>query len=887
MLAREPELVVAPVDPNPGAVPPGQELPPKPGTPPVACPQAQAPTPAAPDDEPGDAGITNEPGPAPEVEAAVRTRFGPLRPAREISGMGAEIRLPLWDLPVATRSCRMHFSLLSQIDGLSFKCLGSGARVGRDVFSPSSALAVCPVFGHEPWMSTGSFCGLYYCDFRFMPSVVAKVASDKGYGIFVVPVVPGARPALALVQKGHVAGQVVRYAWYDYLMSKARLVFDLPAEAFTDASGAPVRHPHGVQAVFAQFGTNGRFKNKPRPERRFRLQIIPAVVGPQLGVTPTLIHMASPLAWDSVPGKRDDVLPACPAFVVHEGVVPPTPLKSRWESVLPEFAALAADYPCPHVAKLAMECLTTGLNTYKGTLDKPILHPESAGRDNVEELAKRATIMKEVVLGRIAGPFPSCPFPNARVCPITTREKDPYDPESTRLRLISDFSRTPRHHPTGSINDLCWSPKLLSYHATAGHIRDTLAWLFQSFGAGVVAWTADIPSCFRLNHLNAALLSLFVYRVQTKEHGDEWFSDLATPFGWGPAEWGWQCDLALVSWAFRKAALEAMISYVDNFFYLTHPSAAGPGVPSTFAAIEAVFVRLNIPLHEQMCGTHFKGLGWMWDTSSPSEPPVMLCAADKQAHLCRKLAQWVTATELPYSEIESIIGFLAWISEGFPIGKPHLAYLRADLAYHASGRGRAADSKGVPQRKQTVALTKRAREALRFWHKFFPSWDGRCTVFLDFGPMAGPDVLWRLDASTDWGMGAFMWILGEPEGFYILHEWTQAERDSAFVVERESTGIFEAMAAVRCAVAFAELSSGKRVLMETDNESLSRGVARGYSKNHAMMKLIRRVCKFAAKAQVHLRAAHIKGSHATTHACRTLVTLLCNHNPYACNPPPA
>ena len=164
-------------------------------------------------------------------------------------------------------------------------------------------------------------------------------------------------------------------------------------------------------------------------------------------------------------------------------------------------------------------------------------------------------------------------------------------------------------------------------------------------------------------------------------------------------------------------------------------------------------------------------------------------------------------------------------------------------------------SKSIPQDKQLVTLSKRAREAIYFWNKFFPSWNGRCLVFL-----AGPEVLWRLDASTDWGMGAFMWVLGESEGLYILHEWTPAERASAFIEVRESTGILEGMAAVRCAKAFATRSRGKRVLMEMDNESLARGVRRCYSKTHSMMDLIRGVCETAAKVEVHLRAAHVKGT---------------------------
>jgi hypothetical protein len=268
---------------------------------------------------------------------------------------------------------------------------------------------------------------------------------------------------------------------------------------------------------------------------------------------------------------------------------------------------------------------------------------------------------------------------------------------------------------------------------------------------------------------------------------------------------------------------------------------------------------LSIPLHEQMHGGSFKGLGWMWDTSPTDGPPVMICAEDKFAHMCRKLPEWAAATELPLEEVESIIGFLEWISAGFPLGHPHLNYLRANLHSHkGSERGRIS----LRRRLQSVRLGKESIMAIAFWAKFFPSWDKRRTVFLGLGPMAEPEVLWRFDASTSWGMGAIMWVVGEPTALYTMHKWTARDRRHAFVTDRESTGVMEGMAAVHCARAFASLSRGKRVLMEGDNESLARGLNRGYSSNPKMMCPIITIGEIMAKADVHLRSAHIKGTDA-------------------------
>jgi hypothetical protein len=297
-----------------------------------------------------------------------------------------------------------------------------------------------------------------------------------------------------------------------------------------------------------------------------------------------------------------------------------------------------------------------------------------------------------------------------------------------------------------------------------------------------------------------------------------------------------------------------MFAYVDNFFYLFHPGA-GVG-KEVYVQIAAVFTRLNIPLHEIMIGSKFKALGWMWDTSPTDGPPCMVCADDKYEHMMRQLPVWAAADKLPYSEVESIIGFLQWIAAGFPAGTPHLAYLRACLYQHPGG----ADS------RRDVHLSKEAREALAFWLRFFPQWDKRCPVFLDFGPMVGPEVLWRFDASTHWGMGALMWEVGSSTAYFIQHKWTVKEREIAFIIDRESTGVMEGMAAVRCARAFSPKCRGKRVLMEGDNEALSRGLKRCYSRTPAMMGYIHSVWSDTSHARICLRPVHIKGRH-TFHTC--------------------
>jgi hypothetical protein len=57
----------------------------------------------------------------------------------------------------------------------------------------------------------------------------------------------------------------------------------------------------------------------------------------------------------------------------------------------------------------------------------------------------------------------------------------------------------------------------------------------------------------------------------------------------------------------------------------------------------------------------------------------MVCAEDKFAYVCRKLAKWATATHLRIKDVEKMVSLLRWLSAGFPVGRSHLASLIHDL----------------------------------------------------------------------------------------------------------------------------------------------------------------------------------------------------------------
>jgi hypothetical protein len=112
----------------------------------------------------------------------------------------------------------------------------------------------------------------------------------------------------------------------------------------------------------------------------------------------------------------------------------------------------------------------------------------------------RERFISEVSKGRMMGPFDRCPFPNdwnkhqARSTPLDTRKKDKYDPLSERFRVVSNFSAG----RNSSINNLIYSPKLLSAHLHSSQLRDILF----SLGPNARFSATDQQDAFRADHIH-------------------------------------------------------------------------------------------------------------------------------------------------------------------------------------------------------------------------------------------------------------------------------------------------------------------------------------------------------------------------------------------------
>jgi len=357
----------------------------------------------------------------------------------------------------------------------------------------------------------------------------------------------------------------------------------------------------------------------------------------------------------------------------------------------------------------------------------------------------RERFVSEVALNRMMGPFNHCPFPNewnghqARNTPLDTRRKDKYDPLSLRFRVISNFSAG----RSASINNLIYSPKLISTHLQCAHLRDTLFHMGQQ----AIFNAIDQQDAFRNDHIRLEDAHLYCYQV-----GLAWFIDLRDPFGNIKSEYTYAVVVAVLKWAFEcdgsiVASGSSLLGYVDNWFLLSPRDCATHD--TRWQKLKDTFRLLGAPMHEEQDSRVgiVNALGWDWDLTTGQ----FSCPLDKYNNCRRVMNEWATRASInelfTYTEIDSLAGLFQWVSTACPIIISSVVSLQA-LKHNMKRTG-------AVSRK----LDERCKSAVADLAAFFAAWDRKCSLFSGFSPTSHWEVLIKVDASPILAPGAFVFHL--------------------------------------------------------------------------------------------------------------------------------
>jgi len=421
-----------------------------------------------------------------------------------------------------------------------------------------------------------------------------------------------------------------------------------------------------------------------------------------------------------------------------------------------------------------------------------------------------------------------------------------------------------------STNDLSFSPRFISYHLQAKHLRDTLS----SLGPGAQAYFVDIKDCFRNQWTHPSDWHLFVIHILGK-----FYVDTRHTFGNVVSEWSWQAILAILRWGLPRmgvldqrgvaSSTQSLDHYVDNMFLLS--SNSDPSHLARLERLHQILTGLGLPLHEEQFGPVVNALGWDWDLVGMT----MSCPEDKYYNIVNHLKKWQSSVArghpLRCKQVEKLIGFMNWVTTACPSLSTKIGALRASL------------TKAVKQKKPTVALDPAGKHALQFMLSFFSLWDRSSTIFHDFSPCHSWDHLIRVDASTTFGAGGFT----VPLGVAFSSRWSDEDRALALHIApltalpafsashasdmppgqdpsallRESTTVFELLGVLEGLRRLGSLMRGSRVQIELDNQVAVLGLKTWFSPTASCLSVLDRIHSLVISLSLTLRVEFIPRIH--------------------------
>lgn len=556
---------------------------------------------------------------------------------------------------------------------------------------------------------------------------------------------------------------------------------------------------------------------------------------------PILANIPEATAASKIPGQQGDP-PLPPSSILPSPPVCPRQLN------LEAAVKAARSYPHSSTARFVAEGLQEGFPSFFAGdrsvhVDLPNM-PSAA--EAIRELREDA--LKERVKGRYAGPFPSNPFPNAwcphqpRNAPAGAVPKNKRSPLDGLKRPVANFSALEEW----SVNALDQDPGICLLWMTFENILRAIA----ASGKGTIVYAADVKAAYRLNRNRTEDLHLHVHKLVSPDHGTEFFVDLCNPFGWKNSYWNWESLAGVIKWHLLRSGITSICNYVDNFYGLIPPTAAGTpdwGAANTAKArFDKATVELGLPMHEHQMGVKdIQCLGWIINTGDWT----FSCPAQRLQLVQDTLAQWKGKRSCSLRDLRSITGFFFFISGGFSVGKPDLAHF---FRLKTKAESIAARLRKPPE-ALFVKISPQVAASISFWADFFPKWSGKAPIQAFPSPRNTWDSIWRSDGSTKWGMGAH----ASAEAQFFSLPWTTEERAESQRLVRESAPFCECLAVLFAVRAWAPGASGKLILFELDCKPAQQALESGFSLAAGMQGILRAIRSLLARNACTVVFRHI------------------------------
>lgn len=425
----------------------------------------------------------------------------------------------------------------------------------------------------------------------------------------------------------------------------------------------------------------------------------------------------------------------------------------------------------------------------------------------------RAKIEKEVLAGRVGGPYNSIPLPNLQVSPLGLVPKK----APNEYRVIHHLS----YPPGESINDgISQEYRSVTYQTVDDAVRFIL-----DFGQGTLMAKTDIEHAYKIVPIHPDDYELLGFQVDNL-----FYYDRTLPMGLS-----YSCQLfekfsSSIHWILNhKFNIEGCVHILDDFLFLgkSNTNQCKRGL-LTFCEITKA---LGVPLKEDKTvypTTVLTFLGLELD----SEAMEIRLPQDKLAKLRTELLAMSRRKKATLQQLQSLIGLLNFACSVVIPGRTFLRRI-IDLTI------------GLSKPQHYRRLTLEARADIAAWLLFIVNFNGRA-LFLPTNFVTSESLDMYTDASNI-GMGGYL------RNSWFCHEFSPDWLTYPITV-REFLPIVVAIEL------WHNRLENRRIQFYSDNMAVVHIINKHTSKCPTLMKLMRRFMVSVLKYNIFFQAVHVPGA---------------------------
>lgn len=428
-------------------------------------------------------------------------------------------------------------------------------------------------------------------------------------------------------------------------------------------------------------------------------------------------------------------------------------------------------------------------------------------------------VIKEVSLGRIAGPFDICPINNLKLSPIGLVSK-----KDGTWRLIQHLS-----YPSGdSVNDFIDSDVCSVRYTSLDEVVESIMVL----GRGCLLGKVDIKSAFRLLPVRREDFCLLGFRLQGK-----YFVDKMLPMGCAISCSLWEKFATFLEWLLKFLYHDSILHhYLDDYIFM------GDGESNdclqAMTRFEQLCESLGVPLASDK-------------TEGPTTVLVFLgleinsvlfqiqIPQEKIQKLKLSLNKFLKCKKVTLKELQALVGLLNFCTRAIPVAR---AFNRR--FYDAMT--------GITKSFHHVRVSSFMKADIHTWISFLDHFNGYCSF---------PELSWydnsTLELYTDSAGSAELGCAAVFGCSWVFFPWPRDWSDTDLL---KDITFLELVPVVLAFLIWAQCLQSKKIILHIDNQSLVSILNKKSSKSKLVMQLLRPLILICMQNHIQFKASHVEGT---------------------------